>query len=155
MKQTILVVVISVLASAGLARASLDGEELKGDPIEPDATMIIDLPEDEAAREGARAGLNAAPPHTMTVPNVATGQRIALPRAADGSCRTDAITGVTGTPQDRAEFDPDGRHFYQHDIQVRLTTTIDDVACELGVEEAIARDHVRKRVMKKANPRLL
>src|SRR6185369_6335004 len=87
-----------VLLALGSARASEDDFAPEGDPIDPEVTITIDVPEYSAARSHERdlprswEGI----PHKTRVSDVVTGQRIPLPRGADGGCRLDARVGEEG-----------------------------------------------------------
>lgn len=141
------------LVSAQRTVASQDDRTPTGEPIDPQVSITISLPEDEGTRDGSPSGEHI--PHTIRVSGVVAGQRIQLPHAGDGRCRLDAVVGVDDVSSDKIEFDPDGRHWSQHDIQTMVTTSIDAATCEVVVVEAVARDHVRKKELKRASPRLL
>src|SRR5690349_4607347 len=123
MHKMISVVGLVVLTSA-VARAYDDDVSPEGDPIDPELTITIDVPEYRAARSHERdlprswEGI----PHRKRVSGVVTGQRIPLPRDADGGCRLDARVGEEGFPALRMEVDPDGRHWWQHAITVVTST---------------------------------
>lgn len=147
--KTIALAALVFLLSTQGTRASEDDTPLKGHRVDPNVRITIDVPHAEAGSDSERGA------HTITVTGIVPGQRIALPRAADGSCRTDVIVGVDDLSSDKVEFDPDGLHWSQHDIQTAVSTAIDAGTCELVVSKVNAHDRVRKKALKAASPRLL
>jgi hypothetical protein len=153
MHKMISVVGLVLLVSAPVV-ASEDDEALEGDPIDPGLTVVIDVPEYRAARDPKR--FSEGIPHKMRVSGVVTGQRIPLPRDADGGCRLDAKVGEEGDmPPLRIEFDPDGRHWWQHAITTVSGSSIDAINCEVVVTVAIGRDRVRRKLLRRPTPELL
>jgi len=99
----------------------------------------------------------------IVVTHVVTGQRIPLPRAADGTCPR-RIPSVEVDGASRAlpiEFEPAGcleknpatcTHWIQHDIGEESSTHFDTATCEVVVDEAIARDAVHRKILRHATP---
>ena len=98
----------------------------------------------------------------IVVSGVVTGQRIPLPRAADGSCprRTPTIEESAGGPTP-VEFEPEGclenhpptcTHWIQHKIGYESSVHVDTDRCEVVVDEAIGRDEVHRKVLRHATP---
>jgi len=149
---------VSFLSLVGLlmspAAQAGDSTALKGDPIPVEATITIDLADAEPnlfARQAA--GLPVT--HLRSVAGVVEGQRIPLPRTAEGACITAVMVGVQGpTANPPVEFSADGTHFTQHDISRQVGTSLDETTCELVVTTAQARDHVKIKRVKRIPPRV-
>lgn len=117
---------------------------LPGTPIEPDATVTIDVPDS--------GGQRAVEGQHFQALHVHEGQRLPLPHAADGSCITDVTIGVSGSPvTPPVEFSGDG-HFLQHDIQQQVATMIDETTCELVVSTIQATDVVKRKRLRTHPP---
>mgnify|MGYP001159164903 CR=1 FL=1 len=144
---------VGLMLSAATQAAS-EGLALKGDPIPVEATITIDLASEEPAI-AARQAAGLPVTHLRSVPGVVEGQRIPLPRAADGTCNLDVVVtvqGPTGSPP--AEFSADGARFTQHIISQQVGTKADEATCELVVWTAQARDHVKTKRVKRISPRI-
>lgn len=132
-----------------IAHAESDNIPLKGTEVVPEATLMIDLPEAMPTGNDMRAG---GIQHLIEVSGIYTGQRIALPRAIDGTCRYDAVVTIDGGPELRVEIDPDHRHWVQHQLTSSISTQLDEATCEVVVTEARATDLVRRRHLKHGVP---
>jgi hypothetical protein len=136
-----------------------DDGPLRGTPIDPDITIKIHLPD----FDGGTAADDLPCGRVIVVSHVVTGQRIPLPRAADGSCPRRAPTieesGERGpTP---IEFEPAGcldnhpptcTHWIQHKIGDESSVHVDTDRCEVVVDEAIGRDEVHRKVLRHLTP---
>jgi hypothetical protein len=131
-----------------------DSTALKGDPIPVEATITIDLASEEPAI-AARQAAGLPVTHLQSTPGVVEGQRIPLPRTADGACITAILVGVQGSSTNPpVEFSTDGTRFTQHDISQQVGTSIDETTCELVVTTARAADHVKTKRVKRLSPRV-
>jgi hypothetical protein len=111
---------------------------------------MIDTPENIAANAARAAGTPEV--HWRVVPNVVTGQRIPLPRAADGSCREDTEVTIDATNAKPFEYDADRRHWTQHQIETRVMHGVDYDNCELVLDAVEGTDRVKRRVIKRNTP---
>ena len=120
--------------------------------------FTIHLPWDRSNAEGPCG-------RVMAVPDVAMGERIPLPRNADGSCpvRAQAELSDSLLPL-TVEFEPEGcldvtpptcTHWIQHGISTTTSESIDDENCEVVIDMAIARDDIRRTVLRPAPPELI
>jgi hypothetical protein len=99
----------------------------------------------------------------MIVRDVVTGQRIPLPRAADGTgprrAKAELSPGDLPTP---IEFEPEGcmengpstcTHWIQHAISADWwSASVDLDRCEAVIDKATAHDTMRRKVLRRMTP---
>lgn len=152
MTQLAILTMVAMMMAPCSAYGESDTNRLVGDVVPPEATITIDLPDDAAGQ-----AVSVVPEtHLRSVSGVYEGMRIPLPRAAaDNSCVTDVLIGISGTPSPPIELSADGRSFTQHVVSQQVETAIDADGCALVVVVAQARDHVKRRHIKRHAPRYM
>jgi hypothetical protein len=141
------------------SRSEAVDDSLRGNPIECDFTLEVHLSDCRAGNSIATAFDESCERRELSVPHVRTGQRIPLPRTADGSCFRHVTTEIDGMPPLRIEYEPAGclentpqtcTHWIQHKTGAETSEHVDYDRCEVVIDEAIARDEVHRKVLRRA-----
>src|SRR5215210_7546549 len=80
-----------------------DDEPLRGTPIDVEFTLTIRLPKCDSGADGDDRSCG----RVITVPGIVMGQRVPLPKKADGSCPRHVRTELNSDIPLRVEFEPD------------------------------------------------
>jgi hypothetical protein len=94
---------------------------------------------------------------TVSVPDVVAGQRVPIPRTAEGACPRRVTTQLLNEAPTMIEFEPAGcmeetpptcTHWIQHSVLIETSESVDDERCEVVIDEAKARDTIRRKVLR-------
>ena len=134
-----------------------DDDAPRGNPIDLEFTLAIRLPDEDWSPDTEAVPCS----RWITVPGVVEGQRVPVPKRADGTCPRRVKTEILSDLPTQVEFEPEGcmdevpstcTHWIQHAISAETSEYFDEDRCEVVIERAIARDDVHRKVLRRLTP---